>query len=288
MNLQQYFGFFCTQLSGIYEPGEARNITEWVFEEVLLVKKHQIRILEKELSHIEQERLMEILERLKKEEPVQYVLDYTWFMGMKIKVNHNVLIPRPETEELVSLVTRHFDTDKTLNIVDLGTGSGCIAIALKRALPRSNVWGIDLSETALALAQQNAAAQNTPIHFVHADLLRFNEPGYLKTIFEQTCFDIIVSNPPYVRLSEKNEMKPNVVQHEPHTALFVPDEDALIFYRNILQAARHILLPAGKLFFEINESLGAELQALCRNTGFAHTELYKDIQDKQRHMIVSQ
>lgn len=212
--------------------------------------------------------------RLKKFEPIQYILGETEFMGMKLKVNPSVLIPRPETEELVNWIIET-NSNETTRILDIGTGSGCIPLALKNRLKISNISAVDISESALTVAKQNAELYRLNVHFSKTDILKWEN-------YEWDNFDVIVSNPPYVRASEKKEMKSNVLAFEPENALFVSDEDPLVFYRRIAEFAQKYLYEKGKLFFEINEYLGNEMCELLESIGFEEVELMRDINGKNR------
>jgi release factor glutamine methyltransferase len=222
------------------------------------------------------------LEDLKKEIPIQYILGETEFFGLPFKVNSNVLIPRPETEELVDWI---IDTQKTnlnsdkLHILDIGTGSGCIAISLAKKLDHAKVYALDVSHEALDVAKRNATLNNVSIEFINANIL--NSETW-NTEFQNLKFDIIVSNPPYVRALEKEQMKPNVVNYEPHIALFVENEDPLIFYRAIIEYAVDNLTVNGHLFFEINEYLGNQMLQLLNSFNFKAIELKQDIFKKDR------
>lgn len=194
-------------------------------------------------------------------------------------MNENTLIPRPETEELVEWIVAESRNSATgsLKILDIGTGSGCIAISLAKNLPNAEVFALDVSEKALAVAKKNADTNKVKVNFIQADILKINDLVELST-----HFDIIVSNPPYVRHLEKAEIKPNVLEYEPHLALFVEDTDALLFYRKIAKLAKENLAEKGKLFFEINQYLGKETLQLLEKFGFNSTELKKDIYGNDR------
>jgi release factor glutamine methyltransferase len=228
-----------------------------------------------ELTDSEKIRVKEVVERLKNGEPVQYVLGKAEFCGMNLKVNPGVLIPRPETEEMVQwLVTSTIRLPE--KILDIGTGSGCIALALKKAFPEARVSGCDISEQALSVARENAALHRLEIHFFVSDILRWSgKENWVKQ-------DLIVSNPPYITLVEKKCMVSNVLDFEPHLALFVPDEDPLLFYRNIAEFSLLWLKPGGRLVFEINELYGSEVVRLLRENGFFGIELRKDLRGKER------
>jgi release factor glutamine methyltransferase len=239
-----------------------------------------------ELSEAAIEKWNSILTELKQEKPIQYITGEAWFYGLQFEVNENTLIPRPETEELVewilnSPITQH---QTPITILDIGTGSGCIPIALKSNVPQANVSAIDVSEKALEVAKRNAALNKVAINFIQANILEVEDLSKLQTSNSQlpTNFNIIVSNPPYVRNLEKQEIKKNVLDYEPHLALFVEDTDALLFYRKIAQLALKNLSPNGLLFFEINQYLRKETVELLQNLGFKNIELKKDIYGNDR------
>lgn len=231
---------------------------------------------DKQLSDEQSQEQSLLLERLLTHEPVQYVLGEAWFCGLKFKVDSNTLIPRPETEELVEWVIDNckFPLDE-LNILDIGTGSGCIAIALKRRLGKSKVWACDLSAGALALAKENARNLGADVNFIQLDFLSTEARTDLPP------FDIIISNPPYVPEKDKEIMDANVLNYEPHLALFVPDNDGLIFYRAIAQFGLTHLKPGGNIFAEIYEGAGNETRQLFEREDYT-TELKRDMQDKDR------
>ena len=220
------------------------------------------------LTEATQNQFLQIVEELKSEKPIQYILGVTDFCGLTIKVNENVLIPRPETEELVDWILQ----DEFNSALDVGTGSGCIAIALAKNTAAS-INAIDVSNKALKLAEENAKLNGVVINFLQKDIL---ETTSLKKL------DVIVSNPPYVLDEEKNKMQKNVVAYEPHLAVFVSDNHPLVFYEKIGQLATKSLNCSGKLFFEINEQYGQEIIALLTDLGFVNIELKKDINDKDR------
>ena len=214
-----------------------------------------------------------------KSEPIQYITGSTEFYGLELQVNRATLIPRPETEELVAWILAETPKDKlSSRILDIGTGSGCIAIALAKHLPLAKVEAVDISLPALETAQANAPGNEVSVDFFQQDILQAN------TLEEK--YDIIVSNPPYVRDLEKAEIKNNVLQYEPHSALFVGDETPLVFYKKIAQLAMQHLKPEGMLFFEINEYLGEETVVLVKEIGFTAVEMRKDIFGKDRMLRV--
>ena len=218
-----------------------------------------------------------ILAQLQQEKPIQYITGEAWFYGLQFEVNENTLIPRPETEELVEWIIESQKSktqSQKLEILDIGTGTGCIPISLKANLSQANVSAIDVSEQALEVAKRNATANKVEINFILTNILEVEDLNQ--------HFDIIVSNPPYVRNLEKQEIKKNVLNYEPHLALFVEDTDALLFYRKIAQLALENLSPNGLLFFEINQYLGKETVELLENLGFKNIELKKDIYGNNR------
>lgn len=279
MNVQRYFAFYCSQLSSVYEKREAENIAHLAFEQFTGWSRLE-RMLKKEaeLDNPAMEKLETALKELLQHKPVQYVIGEAWFYKLKFKVNEQVLIPRPETEELVEWVIGSVSGSLpgADSILDIGTGSGCIAVALKKNLPSFRVSAIDISEQALAVAKENAARYDEEIDFMRMDVLQSQQAAVLPS------FDIIVSNPPYVKQSEKGPMRKNVLDYEPHLALFVPDEDPLKFYRAIAVVAKEKLNPGGRLFFEINESLGEAVAGLLQEKGFTGIELRKDLSGKDR------
>ncbi|MBD3724964.1 MAG: peptide chain release factor N(5)-glutamine methyltransferase [Flavobacteriaceae bacterium] len=228
-----------------------------------------------------------IISNLKQEKPIQYILGEAWFYGLKFKVNENTLIPRSETEELVEWILKELSIinyQLPINILDIGTGTGCIPISLKSNLPEAEVFAIDVSEKALEIANQNAKDNNVEINFIQTDILKTNNLENLLpfTLNPLPKLDIIVSNPPYVRNLEKEEIKKNVLNYEPHLALFVEDNDALLFYRKIAQLAKESLQPNGLLFFEINQYLGQETVGILSQLGYQNIELRKDLKGNDR------
>ncbi|MCD0467562.1 peptide chain release factor N(5)-glutamine methyltransferase [Flavobacterium sp. ENC] len=280
MRIKQYRTQFIQELSPFYDAYEAES-----FFYLILEYKHKLRQIDLALNHelnfstADLVYWCSILEQLKKEVPIQYLLGKTNFYGMDFEVNENVLIPRPETEELVEWIINEntgLDKSKRLKILDIGTGSGCIAISLAKNLPNAEVYAIDISKKALETAKRNAINNNVEVTFIYRDIL---ELELLKD-----NFDIIVSNPPYVRNLEKEEIKKNVLDYEPHLALFVEDNNALVFYKKIAALAQKNLLENGQLFFEINQYLGEEMNSLLESMNFKNIELRRDIYDNDRMM----
>jgi release factor glutamine methyltransferase len=278
------------QLNNIYSVNETEALSLLVISEITQLSKASIKAFpERELGNDQAEELKSILTQLQTGEPIQYILGVTEFYGLPFKVNPNVLIPRPETEELVEWILVEGERQKVkgerFSLLDIGTGSGCIAISLKKNLPAATVSAIDISEGALQTAKENAKLNEVEINFIHADIL--NYPPAPRSSHPALEYQIIVSNPPYVTLEDKKQMHTNVTDFEPHTALFVPDHDPLIFYRAIADIALVNLTPGGYLFFEINESYGQETVDLLAAKGFINIELRKDMSGRDR-MISSQ
>lgn len=279
------------ELTGIYEEQEAGNISSWVLEHLTGTSRvDRLTHRDELLGEAQLRQLTAIRDRLLQHEPVQYVLGESYFYGLKLFVDNNVLIPRPETEELVDWVVKEvkasgkdvferrlFEADETtqLKILDVGTGSGCIALALKKAMPKAEVWGCDVSEGALNVARRNGSELDIRVDFQGLDFL---DPAQQKSL---PSVDIVVSNPPYIPLNNKDAMRPNVVEHEPHTALFVPDNNALVFYEALAQFGHHRLYSGGSIYCEIHEDLAEAVTALFESEGYT-TELRKDMQGKDR------
>jgi release factor glutamine methyltransferase len=276
MTIQEAVRYATEKLASIYEQGETEAMIDWVME-YLLKEKRSARSAntKKELSPEQASQLNIIINRLLTQEPLQYILNEAWFCGLKFYVDKNVLIPRPETEELVEWIISDckFPID-TLQLLDIGTGSGCIAVSLKRRLGRAEVWACDKSEAALQVAIQNAKTMNVDINFVQLDFLS-------KQRDKLPRFDIIVSNPPYVPEKDKSTMLPNVLEHEPHTALFVPDDDALIFYKAMADFGNDHLQKNGSIYAEIHKDLGTAVLDLFRSKGYK-AEVKKDMHGNER------
>ena len=267
-------------LSAIYDEREARTITQMVLEDVLELNPLKISMDRyRLLTTNQQEVLAGILKRLLTYEPVNYILGEADFMGLKFKVDSNVLIPRPETEELVEWILEENSSKENLSIIDLGTGSGCIPISLSFKMPVATVAGIDISEGALEVAQRNNELNKTAVRFSRFDIL--NEELGTNT------YDIIVSNPPYITQAEGADMLPNVMKFEPHLALFSNDEDGLIFYRKIAEQATKALKVGGRLYFEINAANGEAVVSLLKEAGFEEIELKKDLSGRDRMVRAS-
>lgn len=278
MKIKDYRTQFIQELSPIYDAGEAESFFYLILEDKKKLKRIDLALHPDLVFSAEEIAIWNtILEQLKQEIPVQYLLGRTSFYGLEFEVNENVLIPRPETEELVEWIIESQMSKAeghNVKILDIGTGSGCIAVSLAKNIQNAQVFAIDVSEKALATAQKNAKNNDVNVTFIQKNILQTQD-------LEQQ-FDIIVSNPPYVRELEKVEIKKNVLDNEPHLALFVDDNDALIFYRKIAELAQKNLSPSGQLFFEINQYLGKEMIDLLEKMNFRTIELRKDIYGNDR------
>ncbi|GAF02468.1 peptide chain release factor N(5)-glutamine methyltransferase [Saccharicrinis fermentans] len=274
-NIKQISAQFKKELEGIYPPEEIRNFIWIIFEHLLGFTKTDIMMKETQTLNAEQQDFCRhALHQLTQYEPIQHIIGSTIFYGLTFKVNRHVLIPRPETEELVEWILQD-NTIPAPSILDIGTGSGCIPVVLKKNLPKAEVSAWDISPEALSIARDNARINDLTITYQLNDALQ-------PTVFPTQKLDIIVSNPPYIRILEKEWMHHNVLQYEPHLALFVADNDPLIFYRKIAQLAYQFLKSNGFLYVEINEALGKETCALFREIGFTSIELRKDLFGKDR------
>jgi release factor glutamine methyltransferase len=279
MTVQEATFYLLNKLKIIYNDSEASIITDWVMEAITGAAKAERMVYKNAVISItEEQRLHDAVKRLSNHEPVQYVLGFAWFSGLRIEVNNQVLIPRPETDELVHWIVTDYKKQpitNTLKILDIGTGSGCIPIALKKKLAAANISACDISKDALALAVMNAKHHHTSIDFMQTDIL--DESTWEQ--FDQ--YDVIVSNPPYIPEKDKQTMQENVLANEPHLALFVPDDDTLLFYKKIAQFAKKHLSPNGQLYVEIHEDLGPATIEMLVQYGFS-SELRKDMQQKDR------
>jgi release factor glutamine methyltransferase len=288
MLLKEYKIQFSEELTPVYDEHEIDS-----FFYILLEAFHQMKRIdlamhpEMEIDTMQLLQWETVLSQLKEQKPIQYILGETEFFGLPFYVNENTLIPRPETEELVDWIIQKSKVESQpeakpngaelkskVKILDIGTGTGCIAISLAKNLPDAEVYAMDVSEKALAVAQKNAARNTAEVTFLHQSILETDD--LLQS------FDIIVSNPPYVRNLEKEEIKKNVLDYEPHLALFVEDHDALLFYRKITELAQRNLSDNGQLYFEINQYLGNEMIQLLTDHNFSNIELRKDIYGNDR------
>ncbi len=261
-----------------YDYNEITGLLRIIFEDAFDI--NQIKLItdsEFEFSQLNFLRLKKILNRLENNEPIQYIIGFTYFYESLFYVNRDVLIPRQETEELVELILNELDSDrKKISIIDIGTGSGCIAVSLSKNIKNSDIYALDINKKALATASKNAKSNNVKLSFIQADILRFIDFDFPQK------FNIIVSNPPYVKESEKRILDSRVVEYEPSNAIFVSDDNYLIFYKAISDFALKNLSKRGKLYVEINEEHGDETVNLFKNKGFLNVILIKDINGKNR------
>lgn len=278
MKIKEYRTQFIQDLTALYGEDEAESFFYLILENQQQLKRIDLALQPDLILSTDALQVWDqFLQQLKKEIPVQYALGVTSFYGLDFEVNNAVLIPRPETEELVDWILNSLQStgnNQKVKILDIGTGSGCIAISLAKNLVNAQVFALDVSEEALATAQKNAQKNQVSITFLHQNILETND------LLQQ--FDVIVSNPPYVRNLEKQEIKNNVLHYEPHLALFVENENPLIFYKKIAELAQKNLKPNGFLFFEINQYLGKETLDLLENLNFKNIELRKDIYGNDR------
>ena len=270
------------ELSDFYPENEITAFLRIIFSDVFNLSATEIILKENNKLSSEKEKMVcEIVERLKKFEPLQYIIGFTEFYGLKFFVSRDVLIPRPETEELVDLIIKENSDKKNLKILDIGTGSGCIAVSLAENISDALVTAIDISEGALNVAKNNALRNRVDIEYISSDILNFDKTD-IPSYFQDRYFDIIVSNPPYVRLSEKEKMQRNIIDFEPETALFVSNDNPLIFYSAVCRFANRHLSESGMLYFEINEAFGTEIRELLVSHGFTDIRVVKDINEKNR------
>ncbi|MBQ4548986.1 MAG: peptide chain release factor N(5)-glutamine methyltransferase [Bacteroidales bacterium] len=282
--------YYCDQLCSIYDKDEANAMILILFEHYFNIDRVKMALEpDIRLSESEMLKIHFAVKDLLKNKPIQYIIGETEFCELKFKVNENVLIPRPETSEMVYKIVNKTtgqrgnesysrrDAESRLSILDIGTGSGCIAISLAKLFPKAQVYALDISEEALKVARENSINNKVNITFIQDDILSLNNDIENK-------FDIIVSNPPYVRELEKAEMRDNVLKWEPDKALFVSNEDPLIFYRKILEFAKSHLKEDGEIWFEINEYLVKEMTELCKEFGFSNVKIHKDFREKERIM----
>lgn len=304
MLIREFKKQFFLELSNLYPETEIQSFFNILIEFKLNLTRVELALQPTiEFNAIDLDFFQKSLIALKKHIPIQYIVGETEFYGLKFNVNKNVLIPRPESEELVDWIIKDYKNTKNLKILDIGTGSGCIAISLAKNLPNAKIFAIDISSEALKTAKNNAQTNNVTVHFIEVDILKLDS---LKNVFteeriqspnynEMTStafypdnkenlqnFDIIVSNPPYVRELEKEQMQANVLANEPHIALFVKNEDPLLFYNKISDLAKSNLTNNGSLYFEINQYLGVETVALLKSKGFKNIQLKKDLHEVDR------
>jgi len=296
MKLFEAEKYLKAQLEKIYDEQEAANIASLTIEFITQFSKtEQFSKKENELTKEQSDKIELVLGRLLNHEPIQYIMNKCWFYRMELYVDKNVLIPRPETEELVDWVVKDVtksgkdvfvkepmqaDATTELKILDVGTGSGCIALALKKSLPKAEVWGCDISEEALNVARRNGSALDIRVDFQGLNFLDESQQKFLPSV------DIIVSNPPYIPLKDKQQMNANVINHEPHTALFVPDNNASLFYVALARFAKNRLYERGSIYMEIHEGLANEVVGVFKQHHYKNIEVRKDMQGKNRMVKV--
>lgn len=280
MNIRDYRTEFTERLSHLYDKQEIESFFYLIVEDLKNISKIDLALQPNlEFSEKEYQKINFYLQELELQKPIQYILGWSHFLGLKLNVNSNVLIPRPETEELVEWVIKENQNKKGIRVLDIGTGSGAIAISLAKKL-KAEITAFDISEAALDTAQNNADLNKVFIHFIEFDILNDKWDG------EQ--FNVIVSNPPYVRELEKQQIKPNVIENEPHLALFVPDDNPLVFYEKIADFALEHLSLDGQLFLEINQYLGIETVTMLQNKGFKSVTLQRDVYGNDRMILAQQ
>lgn len=271
---------FTEELCGGFTPREAEQLMRILLEDLFDIdRKRQLMEPELRIDELQHARLGDAVKRLLEGVPVQYVTGKAWFDGLLFHVDESVLIPRPETEELLQKVAEEIPSDKLLRIWDVGTGSGCIAVALAKRFPLAEVKAFDVSEQALTTARRNAYNNKVNVDFICDDVLHPRSDVWQQPV------DLVVSNPPYIRESEKASMERNVLDHEPYSALFVPDDDPLLFYRQILTLSKPQLTAQGSIWFEINEVLGEDMNQLCREMDF-RGEILLDFFGKPRFLHI--
>jgi release factor glutamine methyltransferase len=276
MNLKDFKYYFIKQLTPKYDLEECTSLFYIVIDKMLHTNRIKFNLVQEAQMDLKVENeLKSVIEQLREEKPIQYILSEAYFFGYKFFVNASVLIPRPETEELVGWILESLSSLSLMGkkALDIGTGSGCIPVALKKNAHELELHGLDISSEALEVAARNALSNNVEIKFIRADIF---------TLQSADIYDIIVSNPPYIKEVEKAQMHENVLAYEPHTALFVSDEDPLVFYKQIAEFSKKNLSPDGFLFFEINAGLGMEMEQMLAEKGFKEILLRKDMQGKDR------
>ncbi|MEY2586177.1 MAG: peptide chain release factor N(5)-glutamine methyltransferase [Bacteroidota bacterium] len=282
MRIKEAYQYLLQSLHRIYDKREASNITEIVLEKITGMER-TLRLVHHEeyLSAEQAEQIEKSLQELLHGRPVQYVVGEAWFQDMLFKVDERVLIPRPETEELVEIIQKEFEKipsqeQTNIQLIDIGTGSGCIAISLKKIFPSWEVWAMDKSKKAIEVAEENAGQLGTSIIFKQSDILKESKQDQLP------AFNIIVSNPPYIPPHESSELQKQVIEHEPNEALFVTNKDPLQFYKAIVDFSDHHLLRGGMIFFETHENHAVEVKQLLEENEFEQVQIKKDMQGKDR------
>lgn len=266
--------YIANRLSSYYDARECNSIARYIVEELSGMNYTDILVKDTKFSEVDGEKIDDIVKRLLLREPLQYIFGYSYFCDLKIDIDKNVLIPRPETEELCRLIIERYK-DSSPKILDICTGSGCIALALKNGIKQAIVEGVDISEGALSVAQKNAERENLDIEFYKYDVIKKSPPISKK-------YDVIVSNPPYICQFEKENMGHNVLDYEPHIALFVEDKNPLVFYDKIAELGCSILKSGGSIFFEINPLFYKELTEMLKIKGYNNIEIIDDINERRR------
>ena len=281
MTFREIYTAYLSELTPAYGAGEAQAITDLVLESLAGISRPG---MPEYAQKVPNEKMLSLLfsslEKIKSHTPVQHVIGFAWFYGIKFKVNEHVLIPRPETEELVLEAISYLKISPEKKVLDIGTGSGCIPISIKKHIPAAQITSVDISEDALQVAAENATANNVEIDFRKIDFLNEENWNLLST------YDIIISNPPYIPQEEEKEMDPHVTMHEPALALFVPQNDPLLFYKKIRQFADSHLNKEGRIFLEIHRDFGKETAAIFQEEKYAAV-LKKDMSENDRMVIVS-
>lgn len=279
--MKQQINYIISELRGFFPEEELRELAYWIIEKTTGMTRTQILTAGKGTKNIPNIEI--ILQKLRANEPIQYVFGHTEWMGLDLRVTPATLIPRPETAELVAWVLQMADRDKSLRVLDIGTGSGCIALALKKAAPRWQVTGVDISQEALEVAKENALRNHVAVNWLQLDILS----GIADSLLPIS--DVVISNPPYICDSERKDMAARVLDYEPHSALFVPDSDPLLFYRRIATLVNLSATRGGDpqaqpiyLFFEINEAYGDAVCDMLRGMGYMDVQLKNDIYGKPR------
>ncbi len=291
MKIREAVFFIASSIASIYDEGEAESIAKLLAEHITGYEPAQLLLKKDEFqAELSKENLQPFIERLLKHEPIQYIMKKAWFYGLELYIEPWVLIPRPETEELVDWVIKdikasgkevfekkpfHPDETTSLKIMDVCTGSGCIALALKKTMPLAEVWGCDISDEAMNIARRNGSSLDIRVDFQGLDFLDYHQHAFLPSV------DIAVCNPPYVPMQDKGEMKANVLDFEPHIALFVKDKDPLVFYRALAQYCVHRLHPHGKVYMEVHEKLAGNVAEIFRELNYSVT-IRTDMQGKER------
>ena len=264
-------------LTPFYAEGEVKAFIRWLMEDIAHIPPYRLVMMDETLDDETKTKIVDATERLARFEHIQYIIGKTHYCGRTFNLSSQVLIPRPETEELVQRIVRDYK-GKNATLLDIGTGSGCIAISLASELSDSQVFGVDVSEGALSVAKNNAKQNNVDVNWLLMDILSDESLSLLEQ------YDCIVSNPPYIMEQEKVTMEQNVLDYEPQLALFVPDDDPLLFYRRIARIGKNILKKGGSLYFEINERYGAEMVNLLGQENYQEIELAVDYNGKDRFL----